>query len=286
MAYYSDVEHTLAKYIALKEIETNQVGMLQAKDILSLQDLEKTVPLKLRGPGIYWIQGKTMSGKTTAISKVCDFLDEMIKFTIKDSEGNVKELPVEEVHYFYHGEWQPNPFDKLERDYNVQFHNKKPQSEDIHHLCKEDRLPRVLVLDDMMEHITSSEAVLELLTKDVHHMNLMVFLVTQMLHPGGKNAVGLRSQGHGYFFFQFTGDDRGLRSRFQSFVGKRHLDALKQFYDAAVERSNGYIYIDCHPLQNSKYFIFRNIFPDEGPTEVFDLKRTQASGVGKKRKHV
>ena len=123
----------------------------------------------------------------------------MVVFTVKDKEGVVSEKPVEEVHHFFQGVWQENPFDELEGEYNVQFHNTCPTSDEIHDICK-DKMPRILILDDMMNHITESKDIVELLTKQVHHMNIMVFLITQMLHLTGKFSVGLRAQGHGFFF--------------------------------------------------------------------------------------
>ena len=83
-------------------------------------------------------------------------------------------MPVEEVHYFFQGVWQENPFDELEGEYNVQFHNKCPTSDEIHEICK-DKMARILILEDMMDHITDSKDIVELLTKQVLHMNIMVF---------------------------------------------------------------------------------------------------------------
>lgn len=278
----TDVEHLLARYVALKEIEMGKVGELGIRDVLPWLSVEETNTLKLRGPGIYWVMGKTMSGKTMAMKSLFDHLDEMVHFTVKDEKGVVTEQPVEEVHYFFKGRWQKDPFDDLESEYNVQFHNKKPMRKDIEDICR-DTKPRVIILDDMMEHIVDSQDVVDLLTKDVHHMNLMVFLLTQMLHPVGKNSVGLRSQGHGYFFFNFTADDTGLRKRFGSLVPKPRVDSLKRFYDEAVQRPRGYVYIDCHPLQTSTYHIYRNIFPEEGVTEVLPFKRAEAPHVKRQR---
>ena len=137
-----------------------------------------------------------------------------------------------------------NPFDELEGDYNVQFHNHCPTSDEIHELCK-DKMPRILILDDMMSHVTDSQDIVDLLTKQVHHMNIMVFLITQMLHPAGKFAVGLRAQGHGYFFFEITADEQGLRKRFSGLTDKRNLDAVMHFYKDSLQQARGYIYTDC-----------------------------------------
>ena len=141
-----------------------------------------------------------MDGQAITKRRVLRYLDHMVVFTVKDKDGVVTEIPLEEVHYFFQGVWQENPFDELEGEYNVQFHNTCPTSDEIHEICK-DKMPRILILDDMMNHITDSQDIVELLIKQVHHLNIMVFLITQMLHPIGKFSVGLRAQSHGYFFF-------------------------------------------------------------------------------------
>ena len=192
-----ELEDTLAKYVVYSRESGDRNMTLQS--LLRSQGVEEIESLKLRAPGIYWVTGKTMSGKTSAITNLLRHLDDMVVFTVKDKEGIVTKMPVEEVHYFFQGVWQENPFDELEGEYNVQFHNTCPTSDEIHEICK-DKMPRILILDDMMNHITDSQDIVELLTKQVHHMNIMVFLITQMLHPTGKFAVGLRAQGHGYFF--------------------------------------------------------------------------------------
>ena len=163
---------------------------MTVQSLLRSQGVEEIESLKLRAPGIYWVTGKTMSGKTSAITNLLRHLDDMVVFTVKDKKGVVSEQPVEEVHYFFQGVWQENPFDELEEEYNMQFHNTCPTSDEIHEICK-DKMPRILILHDMMNHITDSKDIVELLTKQVHHMNIMVFLITQMLHPTGKFSVGL-----------------------------------------------------------------------------------------------
>ena len=272
----TDLEDILAKYVVHSRVHGSQKNV-SLRSLLRSQGMEECEPLKLRGPGIYWFTGKTMSGKTNAVTQLLRHLDAMVTFTVKDKNGKVTEMPVEEVHYFFQGVWQENPFDELEGDYNVQFHNHCPTSDEIHELCK-DKMPRILILDDMMSHITDSQSIVDLLTKQVHHLNIMVFLITQMLHPAGKFAVGLRAQGHGYFFFEITADEQGLRRRFSALTDKRNLDAVMHFYKASLQQTRGYIYSDCHSLQPLRQFkFFRNIFPSEGVTQALNLPHTSGS---------
>ena len=275
----TELENILAKYVVYSRVYGNQ-KTASLRSLLRSQSVEESEPLKLRGPGIYWFTGKTMSGKTNAVTELLRYLDAMVTFTVKDGKGTVVETPVEEVHYFYQGVWQENPFDELEGDFNVQFHASCPTSSEIHELCK-DKMPRILILDDMMNHITNSQDIADLLTRQVHHLNIMVFLITQMLHPVGKFAVGLRAQGHGYFFFEITADEQGLRKRLSGLTDKRNLDAVMHFYKDSLQQPRGYIYADCHSLQSLRQFkFFRNIFPSEGVTQALPLPYTTG-----KRKH-
>ena len=275
-----EFDDLMARYVVEARRNHLEGDKPTVRSLLLGQGVEESEPLKLRGPGIYWVIGKTMSGKTNALQKLARYLDEMILFTVKDDDGKVHEVPIEEFHYYYREVWQKNPFDEMESKYNVQFHDECPSSEDINELCK-DRAPRVVVLDDMMDHIMDSPEIVQLLTRQVHHLNIMVFLVAQMLHPTGKNAVGLREQGHGYFFFEFTANERGLNTRFRALTHTRHVDSVMRFYKSMVQRSQGYMYVDCHPLQASKRFKFYgNIFPDEGVTRALPLSEI----VGRKRK--
>ena len=275
-----DFEDTIAKYLVYSRRAGDKNMTVQS--LLRSQGVEEIESLKLRAPGIYWVTGKTMSGKTSAITNLLRHLDDIVVFTVKDKEGVVSEQPVEEVHYFFQGVWQENPFDELEGEYNVQFHNTCPTSDEIHEICK-DKMPRIsMILDDMMDHITDSRDIVELLTKQVHHMNIMVFLITQMLHPTGKFSVGLRAQGHGYFF-QITADEQGLRRRFKALTDKRNLDAVMQFYEDSLEQPRGYMYADCHSLQSLREFkFFRNIFPCEGVTQALSLPYKNTTGKRKR----
>ena len=108
----TDLQDTVAKYVVHSRIHGGQKNV-SLRSLLRAQGVEECEPLKLRGPGIYWFTGKTMSRKTNAVTQLLRHLDAMVTFTVKDKDGRVIEMPVEEVHYFFQGVWQENPFDEL-----------------------------------------------------------------------------------------------------------------------------------------------------------------------------
>lgn len=145
-----------------------------------------------------------------------------------------------------------------------------PTSNIIEKLCQ-DRKPRILVLDDMMQQLVEDKSFVEIITKHVHHLNMMVFATMQALHPPGKNAVAIRSQASGYFFFAISDNKRGLRQRFANLADTTDMHNLMKFYDESTKRNGGYIFIDMSQLQKHKsHNVFTNIFPNEGPTIAFE----------------
>lgn len=267
-----NVEDILAKFIVSQGVGTDR----NAVDfLLRQQGIEQGDPLKIWGPGVYWFIGKTMSGKTEALKNLLTHLD-MVKFTVRDEDNpeKFKQVPVAEIIYFYTSEWQSHPFDELEQINGVRFIKLEPTAGYTGKLCQ-DRRPRIIILDDMLQHVTEDDSIVQLITRQVHHLNIMVCITMQVLHPRGKNAVGLRSQGHGYFFFNHTNDKAGLLLRFKQFLtDNKKVDKVMAFYIDAINRPGGYMYVDCHQLQSRDlpYKFFSRIFPNEGITEACDLE--------------
>ena len=129
---------------------------------------------------------------------------------------------MEEVLYFYTSMWQPHPFDELEKQ-GVKFRREIPHKGLIENLC-DDKRPRIIVLDDMIQHVVEDDSLFQLLSRQVHHLNIMVLVTSQILHPRGKNAVSLISQGHGYFFFPIYYKQRRSEKTIERFTDRYHRD--------------------------------------------------------------
>ena len=57
--------------------------------------------------------------------------------------------------------------------------------------------------DDWMNQIYKSNNMIDVLTKMLHHLNLLAFITQQALYPRLINATALQSQASGFFSFIF-----------------------------------------------------------------------------------
>ena len=177
----------------------------------SLQGIEKVPTFKLQAPGIYFLYGITMSGKTTALKKIIQYLPQILEFRVPSSEKESNEwvlVPeIKKIDYFYGGTaWQKNPFDFLE-SMGVQFHSNGLPTQEYLDQVEKDEKPRLIILDDLMQEIHGSKFMVEVFTKAVHHSRLCVFMTQQTLHPHSKHSITLRSQATGSFYFRFSSEE-------------------------------------------------------------------------------
>lgn len=267
-----DLEELLAKFIVLQGGKDN---LSSIERVLSQQGVLKCEKPRIRAPGIYWLFGKTMSGKTDVLKNILQNTHR-IDFTIRDTRDvtSFKHVQVEEVLYFYTSMWQPHPFDELEKQ-GVKFRREIPNKGLIENLCN-DKRPRIIVLDDMIQHVVEDDSLFQLLSRQVHHLNIMVLVTSQILHPRGKNAVSLISQGHGYFFFQFTTNKEGLKKRLRDLLtDTTEMKKVMPFYEQCIKRKGGYLFVNCHQLHEQSacpFKFFSCIFPEEGITKALDLR--------------
>lgn len=267
-----DLEDLLATFVA-KQGGTDNLESIER--IFAHQGVQKCEESRIRAPGIYWLFGKTMSGKTDVLKNILSNTH-LIDFTVRDKHDvtSFTRVDVEEVIYFYTSTWQHHPFDDLERQ-GVKFRREIPSNSLIENLC-EDKKPRIIVLDDMIQAVVEDDSLFQLLSRQVHHLNIMVLVTSQILHPKGKNAVSLISQGHGYFFFQFTTNKEGLKKRLRDVLtDTTKMKQVMAFYEQAIKRKGGYMFVNTHQLHESSncpFRFFSCIFPEEGITKALDLR--------------
>ena len=267
-----DLEKLLAEFIVLQGGDDTNCSI---DKIMAQQGVQKCEEPRIRAPGIYWLFGKTMSGKTDVLKNILSNTH-LIDFTVRDKHDvkSFKNVEVEEVIYFYTSMWQNHPFDELEKE-GVKFRREIPTNTIIEHLCH-DKKPRIIVLDDMIQHVVEDDSLFQLLSRQVHHLNIMVLVTSQILHPRGKNAVSLISQGHGYFFFQFTTNKEGLKKRLRDLLtDNTNLKKVLAFYEESIKRKGGYLFVNAHQLHERSacpFRFFSCLFPEEGITKALDLR--------------
>ena len=81
-------------------------------------------------------------------------------------------------------------FTRMQQDMGVTFHPWIPTIpwEEVFPL---EQHPSLLVLDDLMRETVHSDQVMDLLSKQAHHHNLFVIVVTQNLYVLSKHGVGM-----------------------------------------------------------------------------------------------
>ena len=262
-----------------------QSGLPRFEDYMMLQGIEKVPTFKLQAPGIYFLYGITMSGKTTALKKIIQYLPQILEFRVPSSEKESNEwvlVPeIKKIDYFYGGTaWQKNPFDFLE-SMGVQFHSNGLPTQEYLDQVEKDEKPRLIILDDLMQEIHGSKFMVEVFTKAVHHSRLCVFMTQQTLHPHSKHSITLRSQATGSFYFRFSSEDRALRESFRKFeTNPNILKELLEYYKSNIAKPGGYLYVDGHPRQPFTLTPYlSHIFPDEGLTECLVFRKNDATRI-------
>ena len=106
------------------------------------------------------------------------------------------------IHYFKGSAWQSQPFDTIEKEAGVKFYSTFPTKRQIEELVQNNKKTKkqtttILIFDDWMNQLYKSDDMVDVLTKMVYHLNLLVFITQQVLYPRSINATALRSQASG-----------------------------------------------------------------------------------------
>ena len=205
------------------------------------------------------IAGPTGSGKTSLTMQIIEHKDKLF------------EEKVHGVVYCY-SEYQ----DLYKEKNDIIFHYGLPTAEDIQNyieLFKGHQF--LLVIDDLMDRMTQSDAIRDVLTKKAHHGNFTIITILQNLFPQGKAA---RTQSLNYHFIFCLRTCRELRQlnylASQMFPGKT--SSFMQIYKDAVDSDHmslmkssdnihvPYLLIICHPLRTQRdCMLFTNVIPPD-----------------------
>ena len=199
-----------------------------------------------------------MAGKTTLLSKILLHRHKKVHAAIKDENG----------------EWQSQTFDTPEKEAGVKFYSTFPTKQQIAELVQNDKKQKpkttILIFDDWMSHIYKSEDVIGVLTKMVHHLNLLVYIMQQALYPRSVNAIASRPQVSGFFSFHFSAEHNTLCQWFHKFLtDKQDVNVVLEYYKSKIASRGGYLFVYLHPKQSIKYRFWLYVTPEEGLTERF-----------------
>ena len=189
---------------ALEMILAENLSLYDDKDVspetfFSSHDEKMTKSLKIRSPGVYYFIGGTMEGKTTLLWRC------IIYTAIKNETSEWKQdTSLDNIHYFKGSTWQSQPFNTLKKEAGVKFYSTFRTKRRIEKLVQNNKKTKkqtttILIFDDWMNQLYKNDDMVDVLTKMVHHLNLLVFITQQALYPRSINATALRSQAWGFF---------------------------------------------------------------------------------------
>lgn len=167
------------------------------------------------------VAGPSKSGKTQLVLQLVSSINEY-------AAGNI-----EKVIYCY-SEWQ-QAFDGYP---TIEFHQGLI---DYESLCS--TIPKLIIIDDLMEEAVQNRSVVDLFTKGSHHKNLSVFFMTQNLFNKGKysRTISLNSQ---YLILFKNPRDQSQIRHLASQMYPTNQKFLIEAYNDATKEPHGYLFID------------------------------------------
>ena len=168
--------------------------------------------------------------------------------------------PPKKVLYCY-GIYQPL-FDTIEKELPfVTFHQGLP-SEDILKDIFSPSSCNLVILDDLMSHVTTSSEMESLFVKGVHHLHLSVLYINQNLYCKGKHSRTINLNTHVYVLMKNPRDVSQLQCLArQAFLGKSSF--LMDSYKDATSQPYGYLVLDFSPGAVEAYRVRTKVFTGE-----------------------
>lgn len=217
---------------------------------------------RLRVPGNLQIVGPSLSGKTTWLYHLVR--DAPTYFRRTDGSP----CYFQKIVYCYGSTWQPL-FDQF-RALGVHFHRGIP--DDISELFPPAQRPGMLILDDLMQEISKSPQVTQLLTRDTHHLELFAITLSQNLYPGGREQASQNRNYHYTVLFKNPADTRYVKALGNRWLGNSQ--AFWELYQKATQKPFGYLLIDHHPRTDEALRFRTNLLLDEpGPVTVLQPQK-------------
>lgn len=192
------------------------------------------------------ISGCSGSGKTVFVSRLIEHHKEMFQ------------TPPELIIYVYK-HWQPLYSDLEKQFSNVVFLSDMPSEHSLKQMVK-DRSHSLLICDDMMSEIGSSEFVRDVFTRLSHHLKVSTILLLQNATAPGKYNATLCRNAHVSVLMKSPREAYTIRA-----IGTQLGDYknLQSAYRDATQEPFSYLVCDTHPNAPAKYKYRTQIFPDD-----------------------
>lgn len=186
------------------------------------------------------VVGPTKAGKTVFVKKLIEDKDRMI---------NQK---IDKILWFY-TENQPL-YEDLKT--SVEFIEGIP---DFHQLKSDDGIPKLIVLDDMMQEAKGNATLMKLFTRGCHHWNISVVFIVQNLFFEGLRTSRINTD---YLVLFKSPSDKSQACFLSRQLFPKSTKYFIESYIDATTNPHGYLFIDLTQYTPDKYRLKTDIFSD------------------------
>jgi hypothetical protein len=202
--------------------------------------------MRFQHPFTCIVAGPTQAGKTQWVSRFIQHC-------------NVLMNPVPKEIYYAYAEWQP-AYSALPT--NVRLSEGLP---DLTQLKSTPEVPKLLILDDLMQEMKGDKRLTQLFTRGSHHWNLSTIHIVQNMFFDGLRTARVNTQ---YIVLMKNPSDKLqiMTLAKQLYPGQHKF--LTEAYNDATSTIYGYLLVDLHPKMLEKLRVRTNVFPDK-PLAVY-----------------
>ena len=176
-------------------------------------------------------------------------------------QSNLIDPQPQQILYCY-GQYQPM-FDAIEQQWSksdvaIRFHQGIP--DDIEQmLSKSTNVPKLLLLDDLMQDASSNPRITKLFVQGSHHLNLSVIFIVQNFFQKGSEMRTISLNCHYLVLFK-NPRDRSQISALGRQMYPRNGKALSDAFIDATSQPYGYLVINLRPTTHEKCRLYTKIF--------------------------
>jgi hypothetical protein len=182
--------------------------------------------------------------------------------SLLQQKDHVFNPPPQKILYCF-SQWQ-SKFDLMQNTITgIEFFEGLPSSSFINEWSNA-ATPTLIVLDDLIEKVCSSEAMLHLFTVQVHHLSISTIVLSQSLYPLGKYGRVYSLNCTYIVLFRNLRDGLQIR-RFGGQLFPYNPKYFMQAYEHATSIPFGNLIIDIHPHSDRKYQLRSCILYDDIP---------------------
>lgn len=133
---------------------------------------------------------------------------------------------------------------------------------DFAELKADPEVPKLLVVDDLMDSLSKDPRLTQLFTKGSHHWNCSVIFLVQSLYFGSQQRVA-RLNCHYIVLMKCPADKLQVITLARTMYPTQSAHFLEAYNDAVAPKF-GYLVVDASPATDDKLRLRTNIFSDKG----------------------